>query len=241
MSLAIPVHVALVDASGTISAAQLAEVAGAINQQVQADFAPAWQVAATVGVYPTAPPDMWKIELRQQLPAGSSVRGYHTNANNQPFALVDVDAGQWTVTVSHELLEMLGDPWGNQLHDATAPPGWQGTSPRVRYLVELCDPCEGFSYEVGGVAVSDFLLPSFYRSTDRGTNRYSFLGKLTTPLEVGEGGYISFIDPADQHVWQRFVRDGQVHDNDWGVQQLGAEMFRERADRLARRFRAGGS
>src|SRR5262249_20085155 len=149
-----PVHVALVDASGTISAAELAEVAGAINQQVQADFAPVWQVAATVGVYPTAPPDTWKIELRQQLPAGGGMRGYHTNANNQPFALIDVDAGQWTVTASHELLEMLGDPWGNRLHDAMALPGWQGTSPRLRYLVELCDPCEGFSYEVGGVAVS---------------------------------------------------------------------------------------
>ena len=145
------------------------------------------------------------------------------------------------MTASHELLEMLGDPFGNRLHDARALPGCRGTSPRVRYLVELCDPCEGFSYEVGGVPVSDFLLPSFYRSTDRGTNRYSFLGKLTSPLEVGEGGYISFIDPADQHVWQRFVRDGQVQDNDWGVQQLAGEMLRERSDQLARRFRAGGT
>lgn len=35
-----PVHVALVDASGTVSAAELAEAAGALNQQVQADGQP---------------------------------------------------------------------------------------------------------------------------------------------------------------------------------------------------------
>jgi len=46
---AIPVHVALVDDTGTIDAAQLAEVAGALNEQVQADVAPAWKLAASVG------------------------------------------------------------------------------------------------------------------------------------------------------------------------------------------------
>jgi hypothetical protein len=237
MSVAMPVHVALVDASGTIPAADLAEVAGALNQQVLADLAPAWHVAATVGAYPKAPPNTWKIELRKVIP-GSGALGYHSDAHNQPFSLVDVDAGEWTVTASHELLEMLGDPWGNRLHGAKALPGWRGTSKRVRYLLELCDPCERFTYEIGGVPVSDFLLPSFYRSTARGTNRYSFLGKLTSPLEVADGGYISFVDPADDHVWQRFVRNGQVQDKDWGVQELGAEMLRERSDRLAERLRA---
>ena len=241
MSLAIPVHVALVDASATIDAADLAEVAGALNEQVQADFAPAWHVAATVGAYPAAPPHTWRIELRTELEGAGGALGYHADSHHQPYALVDVDAGDWTVTASHELLEMLGDPWGSRLHGAKALPGWEGTSPRVRYLVELCDPCERFSYEVGGVAVSDFLLPSFYRSTARGTSRYSFLGKLTTPLEVADGGYISFLDPADGHLWQRFVSGGQVTDKDWGPQELGSEMLRERSDILAAEFRSGTS
>jgi hypothetical protein len=34
------------------------------------------------------------------------------------------------------------------------------------------------------------------------------------------------------------VRNGQVQDKDWGVQELGAEMLRERSDRLAEGFRA---
>jgi len=50
-SAAIPVHVALVDESGHVNATEDAEVAGALNEQVQADVAPAWKVAATVGEY----------------------------------------------------------------------------------------------------------------------------------------------------------------------------------------------
>ena len=66
-TLAMPVHVALVDSTGTIDPADLAEVAGALNQQVQSDFAPVWRVAATVGAYPQAPPHTWRIELRREL------------------------------------------------------------------------------------------------------------------------------------------------------------------------------
>jgi hypothetical protein len=137
-------------------------------------------------------------------------------------------------------LEMLGDPWGNRLHAASALPGWKGTSTRVQYLVELADPCEKFTYQVGGVEVSDFLLPDFYRSTNRGTHRYSFLGSLTSALEVADGGYISFVDPADGHLWQRFAVGGQFQDKDWGVQSLGGEMLRERCDSLARGHRQTG-
>ena len=114
-----PVHVALVDATGTVPASDLAEVAGALNEQVQADFAPRWHVEATVGAYPTAPPGTWRIELVHSTGQPGAL-GFHADAHHQPFALVDVDVGQWTVTASHELLEMLGDPWGNRLHGARA-------------------------------------------------------------------------------------------------------------------------
>lgn len=231
-----PVHVALVDATDTISASDLAEVAGALNQQVQSDFAPTWHVAATVGAYPKAPPHTWRIELRRELDQPGAL-GYHADENHQPYSLVDVDDGVWTSTASHELLEMLGDPWGNRLHAASALAGWEGSSTRVQYLVELCDPCEKFSYQIGGIEVSDFLLPDFYRSTNRGTHRYSFLGSLTSALEIAEGGYISFVDPADGHLWQRFADNGSFQDKDWGPQSLDGQMLRERCDQLARDHR----
>jgi hypothetical protein len=232
MTSAMPVHVAVVDASGTVPAGEPVAVAGALNQQVQCDFAPAWHVAATVGAYPEAPPDSWRIELRRDIPGGAV--GYHADADHQPFSLIDVDAGRWTVTASHELLEMLADPFGNRLHTAHAPPGWAGASHRVRYLVEVCDPCQLSTYEVGGVEVSDFVLPSFYRSSDSGTGRQSQLGAITAPRQVVDGGYLTFLDPADQHFWQRRANDGAIVDEDWGVQELEGQMLRERADVLAR-------
>jgi hypothetical protein len=233
---AIPVHVALVDKTGTVSAGDLAEVAGALNEQVQADFAPVWRVSATVGAYPTAPPHTWRVELVDDTGEPGAL-GFHTDDHHQPYALVDV-GGEWTVTASHELLEMLGDPWGNRLHTAATLPGWDGSpSTRLRYLVELCDPCEAFSYPVGGVPVSDFLLPSFYRSSPNAVGGYSHLGRLTEPLEVADGGYISMIDPATGHLWQRFVTGGDRRDVDRGVIDLGAKMLRTRTDELAQEYR----
>ena len=236
---AIPVHVALVDDSKTIDASELATVAGALNEQIQADFAPAWKVLATVGAYPTAPAGTWAIHLQNGLDQAGAA-GYHADDQHQPYARVDLTAGDWTVTASHELLEMLGDPWGNRLHTAASPKSWSGTSARVSSLVELADPCEAFTYEAGGVKVSDFLVPSFYRSSPRAVAGYSHLGSLTEPLEVADGGYISFLDPGTGDLWQRFVQNGQTQDKNWGPQKLAAKSLREWADDRAREFRSGG-
>lgn len=237
---AIPVHVALVDATGTIDQDELAEVAGALNEQVQADFAPVWRVAATVGAYPTAPVGTWRIELRREI--GAPAAGYHSDDYFQPFALVDVDAGDWRVTASHELLEMLADPWGGRLHAAAALPGWEGSSPRVRYLVEVCDPPEAVSYPVGGVPLSDFILPAFYRSSPRGSlAAYSHTGSIAEPLQILDGGYITFVDPATDNVWQRFVSGGEVQDVNHGVVTLGALTLREFSDQRAREVRGEGA
>src|ERR1700761_8725772 len=165
---AIPVHVALVDTTETITAAELAEVAGALNEQVQADIAPAWKIAATVGAYPQPPQGTWRIELHETIEVEGAA-GFHADDRGQPYAKVALSDGDWTVTASHELLEMLIDPFGSRLHTAPAMSGGKGGSPRVKYLMEAGDPCEEIHYEVGGVSMSDFVLPSFYRSTPRGS------------------------------------------------------------------------
>jgi hypothetical protein len=237
---AIPVHVALVDETGDIEPVELAHVAGALNEQVQADFAPAWKVAATVGAYPRAPRFTWAVHIQHGLDVDAG--GYHLDEHNQPYARVDVDRGSWTVTASHELLEMLADPWGNRLHEARALAGWDppSGSTRARYLVEVCDPCERVTYTVGGVEVSDFILPAFYRSSSQGlAARYSYTGAITEPLEVLDGGYISFVDPATGHLWQRFV-NGQVWDIDRTEEAQQGLSLRELADRGARRQRERG-
>src|SRR5947209_2235536 len=238
-------EVALVDTSGTVPKGDLRDAARALTQQVRKDFAPAWRVDATIVAHRSPPDHAWRIELRDGIDEQGAA-GYHADDHRVPYAEVDLGAGDWTVTTSHELLEMLADPWGDRLRTAAALPGWSGRSPRVRYLLEVADPCEAFNYLVLGLPVTDFLLPAFYRKQDatkpsskEADPRCSQAGSLTTPLEVAEGGYITFVDPATGDVWQRFVGGGRTEDRNYGPQDLGsAQSLREWADERARAYRA---
>lgn len=233
----IPVEIALVD-NADIGASTIAQVAGALNQQV-ADFQRSWGVHyhASVVPHPAPTPNTWSVILQKGIDQEGAL-GYHSDNHNQPFAVVDVTRGEWTVTASHEVLEMIGDPFGNAMHSGPAPAGWHGPA-RVKYLREACDPCEAFSYEIGGVAVSDFLTLDWYGSRDIGRHGFSFLGKLTKPTEVAEGGYVSFVDPGTGIWWQRFVDGGQFHDASLGLyarHEFGS--LREFTDGMARQYRA---
>jgi hypothetical protein len=221
----------------TVSASKLAEVAGALNEQIQADVAPAWKLAATVGAYPEPPPGTWRIELHDTIPEEGAA-GIHLDEHGQPYSLVAMADGDWTVTTSHELIEMLVDPFASRLHTAKLLAGWSGPAApaRVHYLLEPGDPPETISYQVGGVAVSDFVLPSFYRSTGRGSDAvYSHTGAVKNPLEVLDGGYISFFGP--DKLYQRFVKGGQDEDVAVQLEAAGSEgrrlSLRETADRHA--------
>ena len=102
---------------------------------------------------------------------------------------------------------MLCDPWGNRTAAGRSPKEDQG---QVEFLVEACDPCEApeFAYVINGVLVSDFITPQFYDPKQTMGARYSFTGAITKPREVLAGGYISWWDPASNHIWQ-FLRLGQ--------------------------------
>jgi hypothetical protein len=126
-------------------------------------------------------------------------------------------------------------------HRGGAPGGGRGRADGCATSSNCAIRAGAFSYEVGGVPVGDFLLPGFYRSAPCGTNRYSHLGRLTAPLQVADGGYISFINPADGHAWARFVTGDDVRDKDWGPQQLESQMLRERIDVLAAGYRTTAS
>jgi hypothetical protein len=243
---AIPVHVGLVDDTGSIGHARLAKVAGALNEQVAADFSPIWHVRASVGVYPpdAVTPGIWAIRVRSKLDAPGAA-GYHTDENGQPVAYVEF-GHDWPMTASHELVEMLADPWGMRLHQARLPAGIEGSykkfglasrTSRVSYLLEVGDPCEMTSYEVGGVDLSDFLYPAWYRTTQPANARYSHAGGCTGPRQVSEGGYVSFCHGPEW--FQVFAYDGKFE-----VKALGRfdkndhVSLRAWTDECARQFRA---
>ncbi len=189
------VNIALVrhasDASRGPSDAELATVAQALQQQVIGDVAPIWGVSGVVTAFPEArqvPGGCLPVIIVSADALPTKRRTFHMLAGGVPAALVAYD-DDWTVAASHELIEMLCDPSGIRTIPGPSLHAEQGL---VEYLMEVCDPCEGSSYEIDGVRVSDFVTPQYYGLPSEGGNRYSFRGRLGAPLALHEGGYITW-------------------------------------------------
>src|ERR1039458_10668080 len=154
-------QVALVSQSDRIQPNELAQVSAAIQKQVSRDVAPAWNIDTSVDSFQSlddVPLGYWSVVIMDQIPYDAG--GIHLNKKNgQPFALVAY-SDEWSVTTSHETIEMLVDPSGNRTVAANSPKPKQG---RVLVLVEACDPSEAsqFGYTVNGILVSDFYTPRF--------------------------------------------------------------------------------
>ena len=198
-------QVALIDQTngGAVPPGTLQQYADALQQQVDNDLAPAWDVRADISVLaPGAaiPEDTFPLNIVDSL-AGPA--GVHADDQGQVSAEA-VNDDQVSITLSHELLEMLVDPAGDRVIQAADLDPYSGGQ-QVKYLVEVCDPVAAYSYEIDGVAVSDFVLPSFYDPT--ATGKVDFAGFLARPLTVPLGGYISWLDPTDYR-WHELQPDG---------------------------------
>lgn len=122
-------------------------------------------------------PGGWSITLQQPM-AGPTEAGSHTAVLDPngipihgaegrwvPVATVSILGQpwqQWAPRFSHEILEMLVDPYGGH-RDA------QGNEE------EVCDPVQNYSYWLAGVPVSDFALPAYFAHRQ---GQLDFLGIL---------------------------------------------------------------
>jgi hypothetical protein len=194
-------HAALIDVDGAIEPTRLREIAAAFERQANEHFAPKWGVTATV----TAETQPGQHPLRIEIYSDEHVPGgFHLGREDgepwRPYAVVDRvssrEEREWTRIASHELLEMLADPWGNRHIQGPSPEPGGGT---VEYLVEVGDPCNYESYELDGVCVSDFVLPHYYQGDAPGP--YSHTGRVKAPHGVLEGGYVTFLNPPDYTTW----------------------------------------
>jgi hypothetical protein len=222
--LPLPQHIAIVSLTSAISTRSLLQVTAALQKQVTRDFVPIWGFPATVDAFAdltSVPNDYHPVilfgdpdELASELEASvgqvpatqlldelerGTLSGIHLNAlTRQPFALVSA-GDAWTVVLGHEVLEMLADPSGNHLIAAAHP-----TQPRqrVKYLIEVCDPCLSHWYPVNGVPLPDFYTPRYFDPVHVNGIRYSYTGSIERPRQILEGGYLTFLDPHDSGLYQ---------------------------------------
>lgn len=192
--------------SKNIPIAQLSDVAQALQTQLDRDFYPVWGKRAAVTAIMNGaemPAHAWPIYLVDHPDAGL---GVHLDDHGKPFAEVQV-GNEWSITASHELLEMMEDPLGHKFIQA---PDIDPGSDRhlVNYLVEVGDPSEIYSYTIGNVAVSDFVTREFYDPNAPAGSEFDLLHRLAKPLEIPMGCYISWQDPEDGR-WHQKQANGK--------------------------------
>lgn len=212
-----PVNLALVSEVGGHDPGDVSRVAAALQRQATRDFSPIWNVQATVDAFPRledVPVGYWPMIVETDIKRPGAA-GIHEDKDGQPFALIAM-SDSWSLTASHEMLEMLADPFGKRVIPGRSPKRGQD---RVEFLVEVCDPCEAdeCAYTVNDILVSDFYTPNFFDPTDSKSTRYSYTGALTKPRQVLRGGYLSWHDPVSDHWWQEIYFGQRREYRDLGV------------------------
>lgn len=229
--MGLSMNVALVDETGNIRAADLSRVAAALSKQVANDYAPIWGITATVSAFPSlasVPTGYHPIIIQDQLDEPGAL-GFHTDKNGQPYALV-MFTDSYSLTCSHELLEMLTDPLGNRF--VTSRPLTRHEH-NVQYLTEVCDPCEDarFAYTIDGVLVSDFYTPAYFQAHRTPGTKYDFTGHIERPRQVLRGGYLSWLNLDNNHLEQEVYFGNSPEIRDLGdASQRGDMSLREFVD-----------
>lgn len=186
---------------------ELTPIVAALEKQVTDDFRPTWGIAALIEQVPLgAQPDplhFWLGVFDDADQAGAL--GYHDLTPEglpvgKAFAKTDEEYhSKLSVTLSHELLEMLGDPY---INDCVIDPN----SGRL-YAKENADAVEAdpLGYDIDGVTVSDFVLPEFFDPTHKGKGKsLSFQGHVTEPFSLAAGGYLSYLNLRNMNAgWQQ--------------------------------------
>lgn len=169
----------------------------ALDKQMQRDFVPIWGYPAKLYVTKKPKPDEWQIIFLDDADAADAL-GYHDiTKNGQPISKVfvksSIAAGEKvSVTTSHELLEMMIDP-GAQL--------WAQNANGMFHAYEMCDAVEEEVYEIDGIAVSDFVYPSFFEPWHPPHSvQFDYLQRVTQPYQTLPQGYQIVSDGRAAHV-----------------------------------------
>jgi hypothetical protein len=201
-------QLALVSESKLVGIGDVMRVAAALQKQASRDLAPIWGISATVDAFEKledVPIGYWPMIVKDDI-GFSGAAGIHLDKDRQPFALItsSSDLDLWSLTASHESLEMLVDPFGAE-----------------------------YAYTCNGILVSDFYTPNFFDPVASPSVRYSFTGAIKEPRDVLHGGYLSWVDSTTGHWWQEIWFGGaESQFRDIGPLDATAGSLRSQIDRI---------
>lgn len=192
--------IALINASTLVPDDEAAKVRDALNWQMDEGFSAAWALNCNVefvpkGRKPKKKDAWWLVIIDDSDWAGAL--GYHDLTDDGfPAGKVFVRDSHrygepWSVTASHELLEMIADPY---LKDMSGP-----EENGLFYCREVCDAVQDESYQApNGVEVSNFMLPAWFWIVPAYKGVFDFLKTCRKPFEIRPNGYMPLWSPQKQ-------------------------------------------
>ena len=191
--------ICIVNKSKTVSDADVKSVLPALQKQITRHFEPIWGWGATLK-FNVKRFDM-QVIIKDTAGAGGYL-GYHIK-DGKPityiFAKDDIaDSGEYTSTLSHELLEMIADPNVNLY--AIGKFRRNGKRKTGLFGLEVCDPVEANYYKIKGVTVSNFVRPEWFEPDhQRGKMKMDYMGVTDAPFMLAEGGYADVLSGGHWH------------------------------------------
>ena len=178
----------------------------AINRQVEEDFMPVWGSGRLSKLYAASfDPANVDTLTEETIPADSVIYivdepsvpgalGYHSiNSKEVPVGFVFEDLGDWTVTLSHEILELIVDPTVNIFVPGADP---RDSNFWLFHSYEVCDAVERSTYRIDNIEVSNFVTPEYFNPEDIQGTRNDFLGVGVESFGVTQGSHLGVLNPA---------------------------------------------
>ncbi|HVS20598.1 MAG TPA: hypothetical protein VHD88_02055 [Pyrinomonadaceae bacterium] len=190
--------ICIVNRSKTVSDADVKRVLPTLQKQITRDFEPVWGWGAHLR-FNAKKFDM-KVIIKDTAGKGGYLR-YHIK-NGKPityiFAKDIADSGEYTTTLSHELLEMIADPGVNLYAIGKFRDGGRRRS--GLFGMEVCDPVESNYYKIYGVRVSDWVRPEWFEPEHKKSQmKMDYMGVIDAPFMLADGGYADVLAGSRWH------------------------------------------
>lgn len=202
-------NVAIINQSTVVTDAQVYALTYSLQLLTRNDFYPAWGIMSHVYFLDKTAPlpkGDWSLVILDNADQAGAL-GYHDLTSDgfplgKVFAKTTMDAGEnWTVTASHELMEMLVDPYINlTIFNQTG----NNTGQILPY--EICDPVQGSNctFTIAGLTMSNFVYPTWFEGFRPANSvKFDFMGVLTQPMQVYNEGYMSYYNVPNAAGWQQ--------------------------------------
>jgi len=165
----------------------LDKLIAAMQAYVDHHVAPVWGTPARLTKTTDFVKDAWAVVFLDNADAPGALAYHDLTPDGLPlskvFVKTTIDDGELvSVSASHELVEMLVDPAINMMTT--------GPNAKLMYAYESADPVEALSFNVNGIAMSDFVYPSYFEVFRKpGSVKFDHLGKVNRPFQILGGGY----------------------------------------------------